>query len=113
MEGVLALPDLEIDLLRGNVATRVRKVTDGEFDATLLSTSQHASVIRPILEPFGLEPDIELPDTDIIFGVKGRTWENCDGKVNFPDGEVFTGPIEDSTSARTRSTPSRSAMSRP
>lgn len=35
--------------------------------------------------------------TDIRLGVKGRTWINCDGHENFPDGEVFTGPIEDAT----------------
>lgn len=35
--------------------------------------------------------------TDLTVGVKGRKWINCDGKVNFPDGEVFTGPIEDAT----------------
>lgn len=35
--------------------------------------------------------------TDIRFGVKGRNWINCDGQVNFPDGEVFTGPIENAT----------------
>ncbi|HMC65574.1 MAG TPA: aminopeptidase, partial [Gemmataceae bacterium] len=29
--------------------------------------------------------------------VTGRTWINCDGHENFPDGEVFTGPIEDAT----------------
>ncbi len=39
---------------------------------------------------------ITAPDTDIRFSIKGRTWENCDGKKNMPDGEVFTGPIEDS-----------------
>jgi len=36
------------------------------------------------------------PDTDLSLSVKGRAWENCDGHENFPDGEVFTGPIEDS-----------------
>ncbi len=35
--------------------------------------------------------------TDLTVGVKGRTWVNCDGRVNFPDGEVFTGPLEDAT----------------
>jgi aminopeptidase len=35
--------------------------------------------------------------TDIRFCVKGRRWINCDGHENFPDGEVFTGPIEDAT----------------
>lgn len=34
--------------------------------------------------------------TDIRIGFKGRKWVNCDGRANFPDGEVFTGPIEDS-----------------
>lgn len=33
-------------------------------------------------------------DTDLTFNCEGRTWINCDGKNNFPDGEVFTGPIE-------------------
>lgn len=36
-------------------------------------------------------------DTDLHIGVGGRTWINCDGHENFPDGEVFTGPIEDAT----------------
>jgi aminopeptidase len=35
--------------------------------------------------------------TDLKLGVKGRRWINCDGRVNFPDGEVFTGPLEDAT----------------
>lgn len=35
--------------------------------------------------------------TDIRLGVKGRRWINCDGHENFPDGEVFTGPVEDAT----------------
>lgn len=35
--------------------------------------------------------------TDIRFGVRGRTWVSCAGEYNFPDGEVFTGPLEDAT----------------
>ncbi|MFI5401615.1 MAG: aminopeptidase [Planctomycetota bacterium] len=46
----------------------------------------------------GREMHITTPQgTDIRFGIKGRTWINCDGQNNFPDGEVFTGPIEDAT----------------
>lgn len=37
---------------------------------------------------------IVAPDTDITLGVAGRTWISCDGHENFPDGEVFTGPVE-------------------
>jgi aminopeptidase len=32
--------------------------------------------------------------TDLTLGVAGRTWVPCDGRENFPDGEVFTGPVE-------------------
>jgi len=35
--------------------------------------------------------------TDLTVGIEGRTWINCDGHENFPDGEVFTGPIENAT----------------
>ena len=35
-------------------------------------------------------------DTDLRFRCEGRKWINCDGKNNFPDGEVYTGPIENS-----------------
>jgi len=34
--------------------------------------------------------------TDLRLGVAGRRWISCDGKENFPDGEVFTGPVETS-----------------
>jgi aminopeptidase len=32
--------------------------------------------------------------TDLTLGVEGRTWVPCVGRENFPDGEIFTGPIE-------------------
>jgi len=35
--------------------------------------------------------------TDLRVGVGRRRWINSDGHENFPDGEVFTGPIEDAT----------------
>lgn len=33
--------------------------------------------------------------TDIKFNVKGRKWISCSGLNNYPDGEVFTSPVED------------------
>ena len=41
-------------------------------------------------------------DTDLTFSVKGRKWENCDGKLNMPDGEVFTAPVENSANGTIR-----------
>jgi aminopeptidase len=40
--------------------------------------------------------------TDLTVGVDGRTWIPCDGKENFPDGEVFTGPVETSVEGHVR-----------
>lgn len=39
---------------------------------------------------------ITAPGTDLRLSVAGRVWVNSDGKRNFPSGEVFTGPVEDS-----------------
>jgi aminopeptidase len=39
---------------------------------------------------------VEAPDTELHLSVKDRTFINCDGHENVPDGEVFTGPVEDS-----------------
>lgn len=43
-------------------------------------------------------------DTDLTFNVAGRKWINCDGHENFPDGEVFTGPVENSADGHIRYT---------
>jgi aminopeptidase len=42
------------------------------------------------------------PDTDLTLRIEGRLWENCDGHENFPDGEIFTGPVEDSVNGHVR-----------
>jgi aminopeptidase len=39
-------------------------------------------------------------DTDLSMRVAGRKWVNCDGRGNMPDGEIFTGPIEDSVEGK-------------
>jgi len=42
--------------------------------------------------------------TDLTLSVEGRKWINCDGRENFPDGEVFTTPIKDSANGVVRFT---------
>jgi aminopeptidase len=36
------------------------------------------------------------PGTDLRLGIAGRKMIPCDGEHNMPDGEFFTGPVEDS-----------------
>jgi aminopeptidase len=38
--------------------------------------------------------------TDVRMSVAGMRWINCDGHENFPDGEVFTGPVIDSVNGQ-------------
>lgn len=40
--------------------------------------------------------------TDIRMSVENHRWINCDGHENFPDGEVFTGPVLDSVNGVVR-----------
>jgi len=42
------------------------------------------------------EVRITAPGTDITLGVAGRKFIPCVGDHNMPDGEFFTGPVEDS-----------------
>ena len=38
--------------------------------------------------------------TDVRMSVESRRWINCDGHENFPDGEVFTGPVIESVNGQ-------------
>jgi aminopeptidase len=42
------------------------------------------------------EVRVTAPGTDIRLGIAGRKFIPCDGRHNMPDGEFFTGPVEDS-----------------
>ncbi|MDP9367183.1 MAG: aminopeptidase, partial [Chloroflexota bacterium] len=42
------------------------------------------------------------PDVDLTLSIAGRTWINADGRRNFPDGEIFTGPVEESVNGTVR-----------
>jgi aminopeptidase len=48
------------------------------------------------------EVRVTAPGTDITLGIAGRKFIPCDGRHNMPDGEFFTGPIEDSVEGEAR-----------
>jgi aminopeptidase len=39
---------------------------------------------------------------DLMFSIRDRLFVESDGKYNFPDGEIFTGPVEDSANGWVR-----------
>lgn len=38
--------------------------------------------------------------TDVTMSIADHVWVNCDGHENFPDGEVFSGPVIDSVNGQ-------------
>ena len=40
--------------------------------------------------------EIKGKHVDLKFSIKDRRFKEADGKFNFPDGEIFTGPVEES-----------------
>lgn len=39
---------------------------------------------------------LQGPNVDLLLSVKGRTFMNSCGRHNMPDGEIYTGPVEES-----------------
>ncbi len=48
------------------------------------------------------EIHVMAEDVDLRLSIAGRTFINSDGKRNFPSGEFFTGPVEDSVEGHIR-----------
>lgn len=48
------------------------------------------------------EVRVVAPDTDLRLRIEGRPWINSDGHRNFPSGEIFVGPVEDSVEGHIR-----------
>lgn len=45
---------------------------------------------------------VKSKDTNLTFTTNGRKWVNCDGKLNMPDGEIYTSPVENSMNGQVR-----------
>jgi aminopeptidase len=48
--------------------------------------------------------EVRGKNIDMEMSIEGRTFLNADGTSNFPDGEIFTGPVEDSVNGWVRFT---------
>jgi aminopeptidase len=75
------------------------------FSASLIDTPDPVAAWRELgarqqrlVEWITPRRDIHItgPGTDLRLSVEGRTWINDEGKKNFPGGEIFTAPVEDS-----------------
>lgn len=69
------------------------------FNVCTLDYAKMARAMGPLRDLMQRTDKVRLKgprDTDLTFSIKGIPAIPCDGKVNIPDGEVFTAPVRDS-----------------
>ena len=89
----------------------LRDYTDFVFEAGMLNEEDPAKFWRAEGERQGKLVNwlkgqnrvvLKGSNIDLTLSIKDRTFEPCAGKFNFPDGEIFTGPVEDSANGWVR-----------
>jgi aminopeptidase len=68
------------------------------FNATLRDWQAERERLEEIQQVFQAAERVRIvgQDTDVRFSTKGRQYVIADGKLNMPDGEIFTAPVDDS-----------------
>ena len=71
---------------------------DFYFDVCNLDYKKMSDAMDPFAELINNTDMVRItgPGTDIGFSIKGMPAIKCDGRVNIPDGEIFTAPVRDS-----------------
>ena len=69
------------------------------FNVCTLDYAKMSRAMQPLKAMMEKTDKVRLKgprDTDLTFSIKGIPAICCDGRVNIPDGEVFTAPVRDS-----------------
>lgn len=71
---------------------------DFYFRVCTMDYRQMSRAMQPLKELMEATDRVRLvsPGTDLTFSISGLPAVACDGKLNIPDGEVFTAPVRDS-----------------
>ncbi len=77
--------------------TNLETITEMFFNACLLDWEAESKEWQAKARALdqGREVRIVGRDTDLRFSVEGRKWLVFDGKINMPDGEIFTAPVNE------------------
>ncbi|RJO63059.1 MAG: aminopeptidase [Myxococcales bacterium] len=73
-----------------------RAFEDFFYKACLLDYSGMSKAMDPLVELMQKTDQVHIagPGTDLRFSIKGIAAIKCDGRLNIPDGEVFTAPVK-------------------
>jgi aminopeptidase len=77
----------------------LRELEEFYYQSVLVDYDQMQKDLQKLEKAFdqGNEVRIIGDRTDLTLSIEGRTGQPCFGERNIPDGEVFTGPVEDKT----------------
>lgn len=76
----------------------VKAFEDFYFDACLLNYEKMGKAMIPLKKLMDKTSEVHIKgkDTDLRFSLKGQKAIICDGKMNIPDGEVYSAPVRES-----------------
>lgn len=72
---------------------------DFYFDVCCLDYEKMSKAMDPLAELIDKTDQVHIKgpgETDLRFSIQGMHAIKCDGKLNIPDGEVYTAPVKDS-----------------
>jgi len=71
---------------------------DFYFNVCTMDYARMSAAMKPLKERMDAADKVRIvgPGTELEFSIKGLPSVACDGKLNIPDGEVFTAPVRDS-----------------
>lgn len=75
---------------------------DFYFNVCNLDYAKMSKAMNPLQEYMEKTNEVRItgPGTDLSFSIKGMPAIKCDGKMNIPDGELFTAPLKDSVNGK-------------
>ncbi len=99
MEASMSLTEFEDFVYKACLA-------DGSIEEPIAAWNQIKLNQQKFIDHIQGFDQVELrgPNVDLSLSVKGRTFNNSHGKHNMPDGEIYTGPVEDSLNGWVRYT---------
>ncbi len=78
-------------------------VEDPDEDAVAYWQSVRAEQTKLVEHFKGHEVvEVKSPDCELAFSIKDRLFKSAHGTNNMPDGEIYTGPVEESVEGRVR-----------
>ncbi len=68
------------------------------FDVCTMDYARMSKAMQPLVVRMEKADQVRIvgPGTDLSFSIRGIPAVPCDGKLNIPDGEVFTAPVRES-----------------